>query len=46
MTLPVTHEGLKKPATLDLFLITSIEITELKFLTHECLLSKSMIADQ
>ena len=28
------------------FLKTSIEITELKFLTHECLLSKSMIADQ
>ena len=33
MTLLVTHEGLKKPTTLDLILITSMEITELKFLT-------------
>ena len=30
MALPVTHEGLEKPATLDLILITPIEIAELK----------------
>ena len=30
MALPVTHEGLEKPVTLDLILITPIEIAELK----------------
>ena len=40
MTLLVTHEGLKKPTTLDLILITSMEITELKFLTCGCLTIK------
>ena len=34
MTLPVTHEGLSKPATCALILITSIKITELRFLKH------------
>ena len=40
MTLPVTHEGLNKPATYALILITSIKITELKFLKHGCLTFK------
>ena len=40
MTLLVTHEGLKKLTTLDLILITSMEITELKFLTCGCLTIK------
>ena len=40
MTLLVTHEGLKKPTTLDLILITSMEITELKFLRCGCLTIK------
>ena len=40
MTLPVTHEGLSKPATCALILITSIKITELKFLKYGCLIIK------